>query len=61
MPSQTQKRQLVILDASEKLIALCEGLQIEHLSTFLALGQIGDFRALGKRIMERVKEIKLGQ
>lgn len=53
------KRQFIILNASEKLIALCEGLQVQNLSMFLTLAQADDFHALGKRIMERVEEIKL--
>ena len=38
-------------DASRKLRALCEGLEIQHLDTLLAAGQVGDYRRLGEKIL----------
>jgi len=45
-------------DASLKLLALCEGLEIQHIDKLLSLGQVGDFRRLGEIMAERIREIK---
>lgn len=45
-------------DASLKLRAFCEGLGIQHIDELFTFGQVGDFRRLGERMAQRIKEIK---
>lgn len=44
--------------ASEKLRALCEGLEVQHIETVLAVGDIETFRKLGELIAVRTKAIR---
>jgi hypothetical protein len=46
---------MVVPDATLKLRAF---LVVQHIDRLLAHGQVGDFRRLGERMAERVREIK---
>ena len=57
--TKTQTNALRIMDNYyDKLKALLEGLEIEHIEHLLANGDVNTYRLLGKMIALKVKELK---